>query len=72
MKTFDTAAKNETQRTQIGPFESWIENGSLRIYSHKVGQATGFSMKMTPEETQLLLEWLSKHHENISLSARTR
>lgn len=60
------------QRTQIGRYECWLENGTFHVYSHQVGHAIGFSTKMTNEETMQLLEWLSQHHEEISLGLRAQ
>jgi hypothetical protein len=58
------------ERTKIGRYESWIEDGTLHLYSHEFGRSFGFSTKMTPEETMKLLTWLSDHHEEISLAVR--
>lgn len=58
------------ERTQIGRYASWIEDGTLHLYSHEFGRSFGFSARMTPEETMKLLAWLSDHHDEISLAAR--
>lgn len=60
------------KRTQIGAFECWLEDGNFHVYSHRVGQALGFSTKMNSEETMQLLEWLSQNHEEISLAIHSQ
>jgi hypothetical protein len=65
-KTFNSDVRDETVRTHIGSYNAWLENGSLHIYGHQVGQATGSRLNMTPEETLRFLEWLSSNHESIS------
>ena len=59
------------ERTKIGRYESWIEDGNLHLYCHEFGRSFGFSTKMTPEETMELMNWLANHHEEISIAART-
>jgi hypothetical protein len=58
------------ESTQIGRYESWIEEGTLGLYYHEFGRPLGFSARMTPEETMQLLNWLSAHHEEISKAVR--
>ncbi len=65
-KPFNTDVKAEMVRTHIGPYNAWLENGSLHIYGHQVGQAAGSSLSMTPEETRRFLEWLSDHQDTSS------
>jgi hypothetical protein len=65
-KPFNTDVKAEMVRTHIGPYNAWLENGSLHIYGHQVGQAAGSSLSMTPEETHRFLEWLFDHQNTIS------
>ena len=64
--TFDNDVKTETERTHIGPYNAWLENGSLHIYGHQVGQATGSNLSMTPQETLRFLEWLSTNSEILA------
>ncbi len=71
MKPFNNDVKAETDRTHIGPYNAWLENGSLHIYGHKVGQAMGSSLSMTPQETLHFLEWLSHNQEALSHLAHT-
>lgn len=65
-KPFNNDVKVETDRTHIGPYNAWIENGALHIYGHPVGQATGSSLSMTPQETLRFLDWLSHNQEMLS------
>jgi len=64
-KPFNHDVKTEVVRTHIGPYNAWLENGSLHIYGHQVGQASGSSLSMTPQETERFLEWLSHNQEAI-------
>ena len=65
-KPFNNDVKAEMIRTHIGPYNAWLENGSLHIYGHQVGQAAGSSLSMTPQETLRFLEWLSNNQETIA------
>ena len=65
-KPFNNDVKAEPVRTHIGPYNAWLEMGSLHIYGHQVGQATGSTLSMTPQETLRFLEWLSNNQETIS------
>ena len=66
MKSFSREMKTETDRTHIGPYNAWLENGSLHIYGHQVGQGTGSNVSMTPQETLRFLEWLSTNQEALA------
>jgi hypothetical protein len=70
-KHFSNNVKAETDRTHIGPYEAWLENGSLHIYGHQVGHATGSNLSMTPKETLSFLEWLSNNQETLSQVRRS-
>jgi hypothetical protein len=55
------------EHMKIGRYHSWIdEDGSLKLYSHKFGDSSGFSCTLKPEEAQGLLELLSRHRDDIS------
>ncbi len=71
MKSFSRETKSETDRTHIGPYNAWLENGSLHVYGHPVGQVTGSNVSMTPEETLRFFEWLSTNHEILAHLAHT-
>ena len=66
MKSFNRETKSETDRTHIGPYNAWLEDGSLHIYGHPVGQGTGSNVSMTPQETLRFLEWLSTNQEILA------
>ena len=66
MKRFNREMKAETDRTHIGPYNAWLEDGSLHIYGHPVGQGTGSNVSMTPQETLRFLEWLSRNQEILA------
>lgn len=65
-KAFNNDAAAEVVRTHIGPYNAWLEDGALHIYGHQIGQATGSSLTMTPQETLRFLEWLSHNQETIA------
>jgi hypothetical protein len=50
---------------KVGRYHSWVENGALRLYSHRFGDASGFSCTLSAEEARGLLELLSRHREEI-------
>lgn len=55
------------EHMKIGRYHSWIdEDGSLKLYSHRFGDSTGFSCTLKPEEAQGLLELLSRHRDDIN------
>ena len=57
---------------QIGRYQSWLENGKLKIYSHQFGKATGVSCTFSPEETRALLEMLTNHINDIDSALHRR
>ena len=71
-RTFSHDMKTETDRTHIGPYNAWLENGALHVYGHSVGQGIGSNISMTPQETLRFFEWLSTNHELLSQMARMR
>ena len=50
---------------QIGRYQSWLEDGKLKLYSHQFGKASGVSCTFSPEETKALLELLVSHRNDI-------
>lgn len=50
---------------KIGRYRSWMENGTLKLYSHEVGDSSGIFCSMDAEEARGLLELLSRHREDI-------
>jgi hypothetical protein len=59
---------------QIGRYQSWLEDGKLKLYSHQFGKANGVSCTFSPEETKALLEMLANYRDDIdsALHARER
>ncbi len=70
MQSFDNEVRGTTDRTHIGPYNAWFENGSLHIYGHPVGQATGSTVTMTAQESERFLEWLFDNQEMLPHRAR--
>lgn len=52
-------------RLKIGRYQSWLEDGKLKLYSHQFGLSNGISCTLTPEETRGLLEMLLNHSNDI-------
>jgi ABC-type transport system involved in cytochrome c biogenesis ATPase subunit len=50
---------------KIGRIQSSLEDGSLKLYCHELGHSTGFSSKLSAEETLGLLDLLSRHRDDI-------
>ncbi len=50
---------------KIGRYNSWLEDGQLKLYYHKFGAASGISCKLSPKETKELLEMLTRHKGEI-------
>jgi hypothetical protein len=51
---------------KIGPYQSWMEDGALKLYYHGFGKSSGFSCRMEPEEARGLLELLLRHRDDIN------
>ena len=60
----------ESQRMRIGRYESWMENGALRLQGHEFGRASGFTACLDANETQKLLELLTQNRGNIEDAAQ--
>lgn len=52
-------------RIKVGRIQSWIEDGTLKLYSHEVGATGGTSCSLSAEESMGLLELLSRHSADI-------
>jgi hypothetical protein len=60
------------EHMKIGRFHSWMEeDGSLKLYSHKFGDSSGFSCTLSAEEARGLLDLLSRHQEDINVAIYT-
>ena len=62
--------QQQTHTTQdhmkIGRYQSWLEDGKLKLYCHEFGAPSGFYCSLDPVETRGLLELLSRHREDIN------
>ena len=56
---------------QIGRYQSWLEDGKLKLYSHQFGKASGISCTFSAEETKALLEMLTSHRSDIDSALHT-
>jgi hypothetical protein len=56
---------NNMDHMKIGRYQSWMENGTLKLYCHEFGAPNGFSCKLSAEEAKGLLELLSRHRQEI-------
>jgi ABC-type transport system involved in cytochrome c biogenesis ATPase subunit len=50
---------------KIGRIQSSFEDGSLKLYCHELGHSSGFSSKLSAEETLGLLDLLARHRDDI-------
>jgi hypothetical protein len=55
----------------IGRYQSWLEDGKLKLYYHQVGKSNGVSCTFSPEETKGLLEMLASHRDDIDSALYT-
>ena len=60
----------DSQRIRIGRYESWMEDGSLRLQSHEFGHSGGFATSMDATETQKLLDLLLQNRHVIEDAAQ--
>ena len=60
----------ESQRMRIGRYESWMEDGALRLQYHEFGRAGGFTTSMDAAETQKLLDLLMQNRNAIEDAAQ--
>jgi len=56
---------NNQDHMKIGRYQSWMEDGTLKLYSHGVGDPSGVTCYLNAEEVKGLLELLSRHREEI-------
>jgi len=63
-------AMKESPRMRIGRYETWMENGALRLQCHEFGRAGGFTACMDATETRKLLEILLQNRGNIEDAAQ--
>jgi len=66
--------QQQTQKAghvRIGRYQSWLEDGQLKLYYHLSGSPTGMSCTFTPEETKDLLTMLTSHSDDIEGASHT-
>ncbi|GCF09106.1 hypothetical protein [Dictyobacter arantiisoli] len=51
---------------KIGRYQSWMEDGQLKLYCHEFGNSSGMYCSMSVEETKGLLELLSRNSTGIN------
>jgi hypothetical protein len=56
---------------KIGRYQSKLEDGQLKLYSHQFGSSTGISCTFSPEETKALLEMLTSRSDDIDSALHT-
>jgi hypothetical protein len=59
------AFHHKEDHMDIGRYQTWLEDGKLKLYYHEVGKPTGISCSFNPEETRGLLELLSRNKGDI-------
>ncbi|GCE05932.1 hypothetical protein [Dictyobacter aurantiacus] len=57
---------NHKDHMKIGRYQSWLEDGKLKLYYHEFGNPSGMYCTMSAEETRGLLELLSRNSEGIN------
>ena len=57
---------NQQEHMKIGRYQSWVENGGLKLYYHEVGSPSGVFCSLDPTEAMGLLDMLSRHREDIN------
>lgn len=50
---------------KIGRYQSWLEDGKLKLYYHEFGNSSGAYCTLSAEETRGLLELLTRNSEGI-------
>lgn len=56
---------------KIGRYQSWLEDGKLKLYYHEVGNSSGAYCTLSAEETKGLLELLTRNSEGINAALFT-
>ncbi len=51
---------------KIGRYQSWFEDGKLKLYYHEFGNSNGVYCTMSAEETKGFLELLARHRDDIN------
>ncbi|GCE13618.1 hypothetical protein [Tengunoibacter tsumagoiensis] len=56
---------------KIGRYQSWMEDGKLKLYYHEFGNPNGIYCTMNAQEAKGLLEMLSNHSDDINQALYT-
>lgn len=56
---------------KIGRYQSWLEDGKLKLYYHEFGNSSGAYCTLSAEETKGLLELLTRNSEGINAALFT-
>lgn len=56
---------NHTDHMKIGRYQSWLEDGHLKMYYHEFGNPSGMYCNLNAEETKGLLELLRRNTDGI-------
>ena len=59
-------SNNHTDHMKIGRYQSWLEDGHLKMYYHEFGNPSGMYCTLNAEETKGLLELLSRNTDGIN------
>ncbi|HTI15419.1 MAG TPA: hypothetical protein VL461_12800 [Dictyobacter sp.] len=60
------AQQHKQEHMKIGRYQSWLEDGKLKLYYHEFGNSSGVYCTLSPEETSGLLDLLARHKADIS------
>lgn len=60
------AQQSHKDHMKIGRYQSWLEDGKLKMYCHEFGNPSGMYCTLSAEETRGLLELLSRNSEGIN------
>jgi hypothetical protein len=58
--------QNHKDHMKIGRYQSWLEDGHLKMYYHEFGNPSGTYCNLNAEETKGLLELLSRNTDGIN------
>ena len=61
----NTPGNLKSDHMKIGRYQSWLEDGKLKLYCHEFGSSNGSYTTLSAEETRGLLELLSRNSEDI-------
>ncbi len=62
----NTPNSHKQDHMKIGRYQSWLEDGQLKMYYHEFGNPNGVYCTLSPEETKGLLELLARNSDGIN------